>query len=131
MTKIQNSVFCLLILFRRDGVEVGVIYFRAGYTPDHYHSEREWEGRLLLERSLAIKCPSIHYHLAGTKKVQQELAKPGMLEKYLDDPKKVSAVTQIFTGLYSLDKVRNIGGLYIQPWRVEVELLEGFIPEPI
>ena len=31
----------------------------------------------MMERSLAIKCPSIQYHLAGTKKIQQALASPG------------------------------------------------------
>jgi len=82
-----------------------VIYFRAGYTPDHYPSEREWGARLLLERSLAIKSPSINYHLAGTKKVQQELASPGILEKYISDPIQVDAMKEIFTGLYSLDNV--------------------------
>ena len=36
----------------------------------------------MIERSLAIKSPSIQYHLAGTKKVQQALASPGTLERY-------------------------------------------------
>jgi hypothetical protein len=62
--------------------QVAVIYFRCGYHPDQYPSEREWEARLMMERSLAIKSPSIQYHLAGTKKVQQELARPGI------DPRK-------------------------------------------
>lgn len=35
-----------------------------------------------MEQSSAIKCPSISYHLAGTKKIQQELAKPDVLERY-------------------------------------------------
>ena len=56
----------------------------------------------MMERSIAIKSPSIHYHLAGTKKVsssvslsvimdcsvfqvQQELAKPGQIERFLGD----------------------------------------------
>ncbi|EFA06494.1 Glutathione synthetase-like Protein [Tribolium castaneum] len=86
-----------------DGCEVAVIYFRAGYEPGHYHSQKEWDARLLMERSLAIKSPSIHYHLAGTKKVQQTLAKPGALEQFLSDPVKVEKVKQIFAGLYSLD----------------------------
>lgn len=34
-----------------------------------------------MEQSSAIKCPSISYHLAGTKKIQQELAKPDVLER--------------------------------------------------
>ena len=31
------------------------------------------EARELLERSAATKCPTLAYHLTGTKKVQQEL----------------------------------------------------------
>ncbi|KAI5730277.1 hypothetical protein M8J76_011978 [Diaphorina citri] len=86
-----------------DGSPVAVIYFRAGYTPDHYYSQLEWDARLLMERSTAIKCPSIHYHLAGAKKVQQALAKEGTLEKFLSDPNQIQAVKEIFTGLWSLD----------------------------
>lgn len=83
--------------------EVAVVYFRAGYEPGHYPSEKEWNVRLMMERSMAIKCPSIHYHLAGTKKVQQALARPNALEKFLDDPEKIEAVRGVFTGLYSFD----------------------------
>merc|ERR1712179_583909 len=63
---------------------------------------------LMMERSLALKSPSIHYHLAGTKKVQQELAKPGQLERFLGDkPQLIEAVRDVFTGLYSLDRDQN------------------------
>ncbi|XP_049825691.1 glutathione synthetase-like isoform X1 [Aethina tumida] len=86
-----------------DGHVVAVVYFRAGYEPGHYHGKKEWDARLMIERSLAIKCPSIHYHLAGTKKVQQALAKPGALEQFVSDPKSIEALKEIFTGLYSLD----------------------------
>ena len=80
-----------------------MIYFRCGYSPDQYFGDKEWNARLMMERSLAIKSPSIHYHLAGTKKVQQQLAVNGVLEKYFDDSKKVDKIRGIFTGLYSLD----------------------------
>eukprot|EP00092_Neocalanus_flemingeri_P000115 GFUD01000117.1.p1 GENE.GFUD01000117.1~~GFUD01000117.1.p1 ORF type:complete len:481 (+),score=152.64 GFUD01000117.1:66-1508(+) len=86
-----------------DGHEVGVVYMRCGYHPDQYPTEKEWEARLMMERSLAIKCPSINYHLAGTKKVQQELAKPGQVEKFLGYKAQIESVRDIFTGLYSLD----------------------------
>ncbi|XP_021934218.1 glutathione synthetase-like isoform X2 [Zootermopsis nevadensis] len=86
-----------------DGLSVAVVYFRSGYEPAQYPSDNEWAARLMIERSLAIKCPSIHYHLAGTKKVQQALATPGILKKFLLDPAKVEALQEIFTGLYSLD----------------------------
>ncbi|XP_075158569.1 glutathione synthetase-like isoform X2 [Haematobia irritans] len=84
-------------------LEVAVIYFRAGYEPAHYHSHKEWDARYLMESSKAIKCPSIHYHLAGTKKVQQALAQPEMLERFISDPEEIKAIGKIFTGLYSLD----------------------------
>lgn len=99
----KNRVFHTCVISCRDGYEVAVIYFRAGYEPGHYHSQKEWDARLLMERSLAIKSPSIHYHLSGTKKVQQTLARPGALEKFLNDPSKIEKVKEIFTGLYSLD----------------------------
>jgi len=66
-------------------------------------SQAEWDARYLMETSLAIKCPSIHYHLAGTKKVQQALAQPAVLERFINDPEEIKAVGKIFTGLYSLD----------------------------
>lgn len=91
-----------------DGITASVVYFRAGYEPGHYHSENEWDARLMIERSSAIKSPSIHYHLAGTKKVQQALAKPGILKRFLSDDDEIKRVKDIFTGLYSLDK--NEGG---------------------
>lgn len=82
---------------------MAVIYFRAGYEPDHYPTQGEWDARYLMETSLAIKCPSIQYHLAGTKKVQQALAQPSVLERFINDPEEIKAVGKIFTGLYSLD----------------------------
>ena len=50
-----------------------VVYFRAGYSPADYPSESraEWRARALLERSKAIKCPTVGYQLAGAKRVQQ------------------------------------------------------------
>ena len=82
--------------------EVGVVYYRCGYHPDQYPSEREWDARLMIERSLAIKSPSIQYHLAGTKKVQQALACDGALERFFDDKAKIDLIRGIFTGLYSI-----------------------------
>jgi glutathione synthetase len=66
-------------------VEISVVYFRAGYTPDDYPTQTHFDTRLLLERSRAIKCPTIQLQLAGGKKVQQALTKPGVLESFLLD----------------------------------------------
>ncbi|XP_058846920.1 glutathione synthetase-like isoform X3 [Acipenser ruthenus] len=87
----------------RDGLEVAVVYYRNGYMPQNY-TEQRWEARLLMERSRAVKCPDISTHLAGTKKVQQELARPGVLERFFpDDQEAVVRIRATFTGLYTLD----------------------------
>ena len=53
-------------------------------TVDHLvPSSQEWDVRLLMERSKATVSPCASYHLAGTKKVQQALAAPGVLERYM------------------------------------------------
>ncbi|RWR93670.1 glutathione synthetase, chloroplastic isoform X1 [Cinnamomum micranthum f. kanehirae] len=85
---------------------VAVVYFRAGYSPNDYPSESEWRARLLMEQSSAIKCPSISYHLVGTKKIQQELAKPNVLERFLENKDDVEKLRKCFAGLWSLDDAR-------------------------
>jgi glutathione synthase len=88
--------------------EVAVVYFRAGYAPTDYpdgYDGMEWQARLTLEQSRAAKCPSLGYHLAGTKKVQQELARPGVLERFFPlstDKDLVENLRSAFAGLYSL-----------------------------
>lgn len=68
---------------------------------------QSWEARLLIERSLAVKCPDIGTHLAGTKKVQQVLARPGVLERFFsEEPMVVEQIRATFAGLYTLDMVR-------------------------
>ncbi|KAG2316542.1 hypothetical protein Bca52824_019664 [Brassica carinata] len=85
------------------GQAVSVVYYRSGYTPRDYPSESEWNARLLIEQSSAVKCPSIAYHLAGTKKIQQELAKPGVLERFMDNKDDIAKLRKCFAGLWSLD----------------------------
>ncbi|KAF7817879.1 glutathione synthetase, chloroplastic-like [Senna tora] len=86
-----------------NGQAVAVIYFRAGYTPLDYPSESEWRSRLVMEQSSAIKCPSISYHLVGTKKIQQELARPNVLERFLENKDDIAKLRKCFAGLWSLD----------------------------
>lgn len=94
-------------------------YFRAGYGPEDYHSQKvkekailcrmttlqkkEWEARLIIERSLSIKCPTVAYQLVGAKKVQQVLAIPGRLEQYVD-VYTADLLRESFAGLYPLDE---------------------------
>ncbi|XP_041976622.1 glutathione synthetase-like isoform X1 [Aricia agestis] len=84
-----------------EGSPVAVVYYRSGYEPAQYPTPKEWDARLRVERSTAIKCPSIQYQLAGTKKVQQALAAPGALERLAGGA--APRIRDIFTGLYSLD----------------------------
>ncbi|XP_071823760.1 glutathione synthetase-like isoform X2 [Apostichopus japonicus] len=85
-----------------DNEEVAVFYYRTGYVPTQFKSDLAWKSKLLAELSKAAVCPSIGWHLAGSKKVQQELAQPGVLEKFMSDPEKIAAMRSTFTGLYSL-----------------------------
>ncbi|KAG1858780.1 glutathione synthase [Suillus subalutaceus] len=65
--------------------EISTIYFRASYTPSDFPSPSYYETRFLLERSRAIKCPSLPLQLAGGKKVQEALTRPGVLERFLSN----------------------------------------------
>ncbi|XP_069114373.1 glutathione synthetase-like [Argopecten irradians] len=86
-----------------DGCEVAVVYYRTGYSPKHYCSEKYWDTRLMMERSKAIKCPSVQCQLAGTKKVQQELCRPGAVERFIDDPEVAHQIRETFVNQFSLD----------------------------
>lgn len=69
--------------------EIAVIYYRSAYTPTDYPSSSEWQTRILLESSKAIKCPSMALQLAGAKKVQQVLSsQPHLLEDLLLNPER-------------------------------------------
>ncbi|KAJ2335820.1 Glutathione synthetase [Coemansia sp. RSA 2681] len=83
--------------------EVAVAYYRSGYAPTDFPGEKEWDGRWLVERSRAISVPNLAYHLAGCKKIQQVLAQPGIVERFIDDPQVAALVRECFVGLYPLD----------------------------
>ncbi|KAK2878166.1 hypothetical protein FQN49_001091 [Arthroderma sp. PD_2] len=54
--------------------EATTIYLRALYGPQDYPDDVSWKARTHLERSAAIKCPTVLSQLSGCKKVQQILA---------------------------------------------------------
>jgi len=74
-------------------------------VPDDFTGESDWETLLMMERSCAIMCPTVGYHLAGTKKVQQELARPGVLERFISDKTSAQRIRETFAGQFSLDMV--------------------------
>ena len=62
---------------------ISVVYFRASYTPTDFPSPRHYDARTTLERSRAVKCPSLALHLAGAKAVQEVLCREGVLEAFM------------------------------------------------
>lgn len=86
-----------------NGNEVAVVYFRTGYAPNQY-DDSVWRVRRMLERSRASCCPDIATQLAGTKKVQQELASSDALISSLGFSATTAArLQQTFTTMCSLD----------------------------
>lgn len=85
--------------------EVTTLYFRAGYSPTDYTGPDSWTARLHLERSRAIKCPSILTHLSGAKKIQQVLATPSSphLSRFIPSPITSSRLLSTFAPIYPLD----------------------------
>ena len=82
-------------------LEISVVYHRAGYSEGEY-DDKGIEARYMLECSRAIKCPTILSQISGFKKVQQELARPGVLERFLT-PDKSALLRQVFMPMYPLD----------------------------
>ncbi|WKX97302.1 hypothetical protein Q1695_013171 [Nippostrongylus brasiliensis] len=90
------------------GSRVAVVYFRAGYTPDNYPTEKEWAARLVIERSDAIKSPWIGLQVANTKKTQQVLAEDGVVERFIGHPREAAAIRATFAGLWAINDLNPI-----------------------
>lgn len=86
-----------------DGAVASVVYFRAGYTPQDYPTQTEWDARELIELSDAVACPSVALQLAGSKKVQQDLAMEGSVERFAATSEDAALMRTFFAGLWGLD----------------------------
>lgn len=94
-------------------VEISTVYYRAGYSLHEYPTAGHFKTRFLLERSRAIKCPTIALQLAGGKKVQQVLTRPGVLEHFLANeeqygkavlsPTEIGELRDSFMEMWGLD----------------------------
>lgn len=88
---------------------VSTVYYRAGYGPSDYPDVSAWAARLRIERSHAIKCPTILTQLAGAKKVQQVLATPGsnLLSRFFPGQSAsspaIKGLEATFTNIYPMD----------------------------
>lgn len=115
--------------------EAAVVYFRAGYGPQDYPDASAWQARLQIERSKAIKCPSILTQLAGAKKVQQVLATPSsssstsILSHFLqDDHFSLTELEKTFTNIFPLDS--SPAGLSARKIALDPELCKAYVLKP-
>ncbi|EMR08531.1 glutathione synthetase [Pneumocystis murina B123] len=105
--------------------EISVVYFRTGYSPNHYPSSIEWSARLLIEESRAIKCPTVITQLAGCKKVQQILCKKNIINKFL--PENISkSLKETFVSIYALN--RDLSGQ--EAYRLLMNNPQNYILKP-
>ncbi|KAF5550781.1 glutathione synthetase [Fusarium phyllophilum] len=115
--------------------EVAVIYMRSGYGPSDYPDQRAWEARYHLERSNAIKCPSVLTQLAGTKKVQQILATPrpatesSALSRFIrDDTDEAAELWRTFTNIYPMDS--SDAGLEARKKALDPKICQNYVLKP-
>ncbi|XMA08638.1 hypothetical protein WAI453_001429 [Rhynchosporium graminicola] len=115
--------------------EVAVVYFRAGYGPGDYPDASAWEARLHIERSNAIKCPTILTQLAGAKKVQQVLATPtsstvsSTLHRLMKtEESSVKSLQATFTNIFPLDDTP--AGLEARKLAIDPEKCKGYVLKP-
>ncbi|KAI9661607.1 MAG: hypothetical protein M1821_008845 [Bathelium mastoideum] len=110
--------------------EVTTVYFRAGYSPSDYTSPTSWAARHHLERSAAIKCPSILTHLAGSKKIQQVLATPNSphLGRFLPDPITCARMRRTFAPIYPLDT--SLAGLEARRLAMDPATAQRYVLKP-
>ncbi|KAH7350609.1 glutathione synthase, partial [Rhexocercosporidium sp. MPI-PUGE-AT-0058] len=83
-------------------MEVSVVYFRSGFEV-HEYDDMGHMARFQLEKSRAIKCPNILCHLTTFKKVQQALAMPNVLERFLTAD-EATIITKTFMKIWPLDE---------------------------
>lgn len=107
-------------------VEVSVVYQRAGYDP-HEYDQQGIDTRFMLERSRAIKCPSILSHIAGFKKVQQELTRPEILERFIPS-EMVDKVRKTFMSQFPIDESEE--GRRAQKIALNEQAAENYILKP-
>ena len=114
---------------------MAVVYFRAGYGPSDYPDESAWKARHHIERSNAIKCPTVLTQLAGAKKVQQVLATPtsastpSILNKFIQNvPSDIELLKDTFTNIYPLDDSPT--GLEARKLATDAEKSKSYVLKP-
>lgn len=89
--------------------EVSIVYYRAGYAPEHFKTNEEWESLLRIELSKAIKCPTIGTFLSGMKKFQEFLVnRENLMELCQNNQELVNSFQSVFAKFFKLDSKENI-----------------------
>lgn len=70
-------------LIYKNKEEIAVVYYRSGYSPTQYKNEDDWKARTMLEKSLAIKTPSVDLQLLTFKKIQEVLSKQKVWDRLI------------------------------------------------
>ncbi|XP_074603293.1 glutathione synthetase-like [Brevipalpus obovatus] len=92
-------------VLRVEKAEVAVIYYMTGYKHDDYRFRGAWNVRALLERSKAVKCPSIRHQLAGASRIFFLMQnKIDFIEKFLTDQEHVKTIQGLLGRTLSLAK---------------------------
>ncbi|XP_065896139.1 glutathione synthetase-like isoform X2 [Dysidea avara] len=84
--------------------EIAIVYYRSGYHPNLFPTEKQWSAYLMLEQSQAVKCPPISHHLCTLKRIQQVFSNPNVLESFFNDPTMLERIKSTLVGLYPLDE---------------------------
>lgn len=116
--------------------EVAVIYMRSGYGPGDYPDASAWDARYHLERSAAIKCPTVLTQLAGAKKVQQVLATPKLtslapseLSRFVpEDSRAWKDLWATFTNIFPMDESEP--GLAARKLALDAEACKRYVLKP-
>ncbi|SCU82041.1 LAFA_0C08724g1_1 [Lachancea sp. 'fantastica'] len=102
-TKTRIDATTKRLYFKATGEEISLVYFRAGYSPQDFTCAQDWENRLALETSYAIKAPNLLTQLAGVKKIQQILTEDSTLKLFISNENDRKKLATSFVKLYPLD----------------------------
>ncbi|EDO15805.1 hypothetical protein Kpol_1040p18 [Vanderwaltozyma polyspora DSM 70294] len=114
------------LLIKATNEEVAVVYFRSGYAPTDFKTDKDWDTRLYLETSYAIKAPDLLTQLSGAKKIQQLLTEEIYLRKFVKEDDIVKKLTSTFVNIYPLDNT-SLGN---EGKRLAFESPEKFVLKP-
>eukprot|EP00331_Platyophrya_macrostoma_P002190 CAMPEP_0176408024 /NCGR_PEP_ID=MMETSP0127-20121128/1722_1 /TAXON_ID=938130 /ORGANISM="Platyophrya macrostoma, Strain WH" /LENGTH=660 /DNA_ID=CAMNT_0017787265 /DNA_START=21 /DNA_END=2003 /DNA_ORIENTATION=- len=87
-----------------NGDEIGLVYYRTGYTIEDYECEEDWKIREIIELSQAIKCPSVDFILINFKIFQLYFAASDEeLKRFVKDQKEFEEIKSTFAEFHYIE----------------------------